>query len=65
MKKIDLHIHTVPSISDSTFEFSLEKLKEYVKQMKLDAIAITNHNLFDKTQFLSIQDNLPIPVSQE
>lgn len=62
MKKIDLHIHTVPTISDGTFEFSMEKLKEYVTQMKLDAIAITNHNFFDNTQFQSIQENLPIPV---
>ncbi|MFK8269529.1 PHP domain-containing protein [Capnocytophaga stomatis] len=55
MKKIDLHIHTVPSpISDSNFTFEMEKLKEYVNKMEIDCIAITNHNLFDKNQFEEI-----------
>lgn len=54
MKKIDLHIHTVPSISDSDFTFELDKLKEYVEKMEIDCIAITNHNLFDKNQFEEI-----------
>ena len=46
MKKIDLHIHTVKSISDADFNFSLIRLQEYVNAMNLDCIAITNHNLF-------------------
>lgn len=54
MKKIDLHIHTVPSISDTTFDFSLDKLKEYVNHAGLDCIAITNHNLFDLSQYKEI-----------
>ena len=55
MKKIDLHIHTVPSLtSDSNFTFELSKLKEYVEKMEIDCIAITNHNLFDKNQFEKI-----------
>lgn len=62
MKKIDLHLHTVPSISDSQFDFSLEKLKEYVTATELDCIAITNHNLFDKSQFETISSSLQINV---
>lgn len=62
MKKIDLHIHTVPSISDAHFEFCLEKLKEYVIKLELDCIAITNHNLFDLEQFNLIVEELNIVV---
>lgn len=58
MKKVDLHIHTIKSISDADFSFSLDKLDEYVHSMKLDCIAITNHNLFDNIQFLEIQKRL-------
>ena len=58
MKKFDLHIHTIQSVSDHPFDFSLDKLKEYVSRMRLDAIAITNHNLFDKNQFLKIKSEL-------
>lgn len=56
MKKIDLHIHTIPSpVSDSHFDFDISKLKEYVSTMGIDGIAITNHNVFDKNQYLSIK----------
>lgn len=58
MKKIDLHVHTVKTISDSEFSFSMERLVSYVHEMRLDAIAITNHNIFDKTQFVEICDAL-------
>lgn len=58
MKKIDLHIHTVNTQSDPDFEFSLETLKGYVKEKALDAIAITNHNLFDEAQFNEIANAL-------
>lgn len=62
MKKIDLHIHTKKSISDSDFNFSIEKLKEYVTTLSIDCIAITNHNLFDLTQFQIISQTLPVKV---
>ncbi|QDT66900.1 phosphotransferase [Calycomorphotria hydatis] len=62
MKKIDFHIHTVPSIKDSHFTFSLTKLKTYVETTGLDAISITNHDLFDVNQFLEISRTLDIPV---
>lgn len=63
MKKIDLHIHTIPStISDSHFDFCLETLKEYVTKLELDCIAVTNHNLFDAEQFTQICENLDIKV---
>lgn len=62
MKKIDLHIHTVRTISDSEFTFSIEEFKRYASEANLDAVAITNHDIFDKTQFLEIQDALDIAV---
>ncbi len=62
MKKIDFHIHTKSSISDSSFNFNIEKLKQYVKEASLDAIAITNHNLFDKEQFEQISREIHITV---
>ena len=40
----------------------MEKLKEYVSTRNLDAIAITNHNIFDIDQFDQIQQELTIPV---
>ena len=62
MKKIDFHIHTVKSISDSYFDFSLDSLKEYVSKLEIDCIAITNHNLFDKAQFKVIKEELSVKV---
>ena len=62
MKKIDLHIHTVSSIIDGTFFFSLNSLKDYVEKLDIDCIAITNHNLFDKAQFEEICRVLSIKV---
>lgn len=62
MKKIDLHIHTISTINDSDFEFSLSKLKEYVEKLKIDCIAITNHNLFNLRQFTEISEALDIDV---
>jgi Fe-S cluster assembly ATPase SufC len=62
LKKIDLHIHTVPSLSDYDFEFSLTNLKEYVAKLEIDCIAITNHNLFDLEQFKLICIDLNIKV---
>jgi len=54
MKKIDFHIHTKATNKDAPFEFSLDALKNYVQELSIDAIAITNHNCFDKNQFQSI-----------
>lgn len=62
MKKIDLHIHTVSTISDKDFTFSLEKLSEYVSSAQIDAIAITNHDLFDLNQFSQISKALNCKV---
>ena len=62
MKKIDLHIHTVSTVSDRHFVFSMDTLKKYVQHCRIDAIAITNHNVFDSTQFRQIQDEIPIVV---
>ncbi len=62
MKKIDLHIHTISTISDYDFEFDLPKLKEYVDKLAIDCIAITNHNKFDFEQYNTIKDALGIVV---
>lgn len=63
MKKIDLHLHTKPSVhSDATFVFSLDKLEEYVSKLNIDCIAITNHNLFDLSQYQDICSRLKIKV---
>jgi len=62
MKKIDLHVHTISTISDKPFIFSLPKIKEYVEKLEIDCIAITNHNLFNLEQFNQITDSLDIDV---
>ena len=59
MKRCDLHIHTVSSVSDRAFVFDKEVLKDYVEKTGLDVIAITNHNLFDFSQFNDIKGELP------
>ncbi|MDD5823068.1 MAG: histidinol-phosphatase [Firmicutes bacterium] len=56
--KTDFHIHTIPTKWDAPFEFSIEKLVEYVTLLEIDAIAITNHNCFDINQFKLIQTKL-------
>ena len=62
MKKVDLHIHTISTITDHHFDFSEDKLLEYIEFAKLDCIAITNHNLFDLEQYNSIKTKISIPV---
>ena len=62
MKKIDLHTHTVSTISDYQFDFDISKVKEYVDKLKIDALAITNHNIFDFNQYNQIKNTLTIPV---
>lgn len=62
MKKIDLHIHTVATVSDKPFDFDLAKLKEYSQKLEIDAIAITNHNVFDFKQYNEIVKELGITV---
>jgi ABC-type dipeptide/oligopeptide/nickel transport system ATPase component len=62
MKKIDLHTHTVSTVSDYFFAFDITKVKEYVDKLKIDALAITNHNLFDLDQYNQIKNSLTIPV---
>ena len=62
MKKIDLHIHTISTSSDHPFDFSLKSLQKYVADNDLDAIAVTNHNVFDREQFDLICRSLSIKV---
>ena len=58
MKRCDLHIHTVPSVSDRAFTYDKDILLDYVVKTGLDVIAITNHNLFDYKQFQEIKSSL-------
>ncbi|MGM9603180.1 MAG: PHP domain-containing protein, partial [Faecousia sp.] len=62
MKKIDFHIHTVPTVSDQYFEYDQTVLEKYIAELSLDAIAITNHNTFDKEQYDKICEAVNIPV---
>ena len=65
MKKIDLHIHTVSTIRDRSFNFNLDNLKKFVSEAGLDAIAITNHDVFDGIQFRAINEALDVVVFPE
>lgn len=59
MKKLDLHIHTVAAADkDAAFTFELSKFEEYVNTAGLDAVAVTNHNLFHLEQFNEISSRL-------
>lgn len=62
MKKVDLHVHTIATKSDAHFDFSFEQMKEYVESEQIDCIAITNHNLFDLSQYKMISAGLNIRV---
>ena len=58
MKKCDLHVHTIKGVSDSAFDFSIDVLKGYVHTLNIDVIAITNHNLFDYGNYMSVVNEL-------
>lgn len=59
MLKIDLHIHTVKNeYLDRAFSFDEEAMETYVSSNSLDIVAITNHNLFDKSNFEKVKDCL-------
>ncbi len=62
MKRCDLHIHTVSSVSDKPFTYDKDVLLDYVATTGLDVIAITNHNLFDYAQFQEVKNSLPNTV---
>lgn len=62
MKKVDLLIHTISTCKDRNFVFDMEVLKDYVRTQRLDVIAITNHNVFDRAQYERIVAELPNTV---
>lgn len=63
MKKIDFHVHTkTTELDKNKFEFDLDVLSKYINDLSIDAIAITNHNIFDKEQYDEISENLHIIV---
>lgn len=59
VKKIDFHVHTVPSDKDYKFSYSSQWIQNYTKEAGLHAIAITNHDLFDAANFAEVQSDLP------
>lgn len=59
MKRFDLHIHTLPSPIEADFSFSMDSLVDHVKGNKLDVIAITNHNYFDRDNYDDVRTALP------
>ena len=61
--RIDLHIHTEATVSDSSdFEFDVEILKRYIREARLDAIAITNHNVFSRDRYTELSETLDTMV---
>lgn len=63
MKRIDLHIHTCTTeYDDQSFDFDLNVLLRYIAEAKLDAIAVTNHNSFNRSNFEEIAKTVEIPV---
>lgn len=58
MIRIDFHVHTISTDKEKAFEFGLETLSRYVRERQVDAIAITNHNIFDADQFHHISHEL-------
>lgn len=55
MIKVDFHIHTISTIKDVDFDFDIDVLNQYINEMEIDCIAITNHNVFDKKQYEEIR----------
>src|SRR5690554_1750947 len=49
--KCDFHLHTIATKRDSEFKFTNERFNEYITKSKLDCVAITNHNVFNRDQF--------------
>lgn len=62
MKAIDLHMHTIKTVLDADFSFDMSKLEEYINSEKIGCIAITNHNMFDKSNYELIKNTLDITV---
>ena len=54
--KVDFHIHTISTLKDSYFDFDINVLNQYINEMEIDCIAITNHNVFDKKQYEEIKE---------
>lgn len=58
MKRVDLHIHTVATDWDLDFDFDFNQLERHILEWELDAVAITNHNAFELTQYQKIAERL-------
>lgn len=63
MNRIDFHIHTVGTTSDSNgFDFDIDVLKDYVERAHLAAVAVTNHNGFYRDNYDQVAEALDIAV---
>lgn len=58
MIRVDFHIHTLSTDWDEPFSFNMDQLISHAQDQALNAIAITNHNTFNKVQFDEISDML-------
>lgn len=59
MRKIDLHIHTVAvDGKDASFNFDIDNFQKFTDELAIDAVAITNHNHFNLSQFNEITSKL-------
>ncbi|OUO89847.1 hypothetical protein B5F40_09210 [Gordonibacter sp. An230] len=58
MIRADLHIHTIATPWDEPFDFNFEQLRQHIEENRLDVIAITNHNTFDKAQYEVVAQKL-------
>lgn len=58
MIRADLHIHTLATPWDEPFEFDFEQLRQHVLDNKIDVIAVTNHNAFDRAQYREVAEKL-------
>lgn len=62
MKRIDLHVHTLPSPLDGDFTFDPDVLKRHVENNGLSAIAVTNHDFFDVGNYKDVCKAVPDDV---
>ena len=58
--KIDFHCHTLKTKNDEseTRNVTLDLFKEKILLSEVKIIAITNHNLFDKEQYILFKENV-------
>ncbi len=58
VKKLIFIFTQYHQLKDSEFTYSSKWLIKYVNEANLDAIAITNHDLFDKDNYLQVKKDM-------